>query len=166
MFFFIICINIFSVHINLYRKYKCETPHFSIQNNLQLILNLLLLFNHQLNILPNQYDYLFKKIFFTAYQYKKSFNMQSVNKIHVNSSTKLSLNDRFTTLATRPKSPGPNGRNNRSRSASRTRANSNKASLRNRKLLEQLDQKHLMRAALKIKRVIQTYTISYSTMRL
>lgn len=82
--------------------------------------------------------------------------MQSVSKIHVNSSTKLSLNDRFTIIQTvGPKAAGPATprRNNRSRSASRSRV-TDKASIRNRKLLEQLDQKHAMRAALKIKRVI------------
>lgn len=88
--------------------------------------------------------------------------MQSINKIHVNSSTKLSLNDRFTIFQTvQPKSPGPVGlrrKNARNRSGSRgppaAVANTPKASLRNKRLLEQLDQKHLMRAALKIKRVI------------
>lgn len=83
--------------------------------------------------------------------------MQSVNKIHVNSSTKLSLNDRFTIIQTvGPKTTSSPQRRNRSRSrsASRSRINNEKASVRNRKLLEQLDQKHAMRAALKIKRVI------------
>lgn len=88
--------------------------------------------------------------------------MQSINKIHVNSSTKLSLNDRFTFMQTagpKPQSAPTRRIRSRSQSASRpanNRANG-KASIRNRRLLEQLDQKHKMRAALRIKRVISFY---------
>lgn len=96
--------------------------------------------------------------------------MQSVNKIHVNGSTKLSLSDRFTFLqsATPLASKAAAGkigarRNSRSRSQSRSRIAATvpaiirpvslKTSIRNRNLLAQLDQKQKIRAALKIKRV-------------
>lgn len=77
--------------------------------------------------------------------------MQSVNKIH---STKISLNDRFTIIQTvQPNAtPGTPNRRRRSQSISRTRS-SPKSSLQNRRLLEQLDQKHMMRTALRLKKV-------------
>lgn len=92
--------------------------------------------------------------------------MQSLNKIHINGSTKISLSDRFSILqsATPPAAAKITGRS-RSRSRSRTNNHSGavqptinrpinaKASIRNRNLLAQLDQKQKMRAALKIKRV-------------
>lgn len=98
--------------------------------------------------------------------------MQSLNKIHINGSTKISLSDRFSILQSTAPPPFKatpakiNGRrNSRSRSRSRSihpsatvqsapnRAVNPKASIRNRNLLAQLDQKQKMRAALKIKRV-------------
>lgn len=89
--------------------------------------------------------------------------MQSINKIHVNSSTKLSLNDRFTFIQTAaPRPAGIPSRRNRSRSQSQSRVANNtrvngKSSMRNRRLLDQLEQKHKMQAALRIKRVISIY---------
>lgn len=90
--------------------------------------------------------------------------MQAVNKIHVSSATKISLNDRFTIIQTvRPKSPGPHKQQaalrpvrNRPRSRSRSQGRE-KASLQNRVLLQQLDQKHKMRTALRIKRVMHIF---------
>lgn len=111
--------------------------------------------------------------------------MQSVNKIHVNSATKLSLNDRFSILQTNPSikqqqqpqvqtvlpvagairarrrsqsggGGGGNGGGNSSTIAGGARSVRpavEKASARNRTLLAQLDRKHKIRAALKIKRV-------------
>lgn len=127
--------------------------------------------------------------------------MQSINKIHVNSSTRLSLNDRFTIIkkvgsssssssgggSARPISGGARpisggarpisgsrhiGGNighpipqrgrpiQRSRSRSRSRSRGGPPpfidpinSLRNRSLLAQLDHRHKLRTALKIKRV-------------
>lgn len=94
--------------------------------------------------------------------------MQAVNKIHVSSATKISLNDRFTIIQTvGPKSRGPQKQQatlrpvrNRPRSRSRSRSRSQgraKASLQNRVLLQQLDQKHKMRTALRIKRVMHIF---------
>lgn len=84
--------------------------------------------------------------------------MSSINKIHVNGATTLSLNDRFTIMQ-KVGDRIPQGRS-RSRSRSQSRAqprpaiiNNPRATLRNRNLLAKLDQKHKMRAALKIKRV-------------
>lgn len=71
--------------------------------------------------------------------------MQSVNKIHINNSTKLSLNDRFSSLHSAPSTAVT--------AARRNATIVNKASIRNRNLLAQLDQKHKLRAAIKIKRV-------------
>lgn len=104
--------------------------------------------------------------------------MQSLNRIHVNSSTRLSLNDRFTIMKKvgggtpnrgppnrGPQNRGPASRGssrgrsltsnrNRSRSRSRSRPQADPvSSLQNRNFLAQLDRKHKMRAALQIKRV-------------
>lgn len=76
--------------------------------------------------------------------------MQSVNKIH---STRISLNDRFTIIQTvQPNATSPRRRRSQSNN-SRVRS-SPKSSLQNRRLLEQLDQKHMMRTALRLKKVI------------
>lgn len=80
--------------------------------------------------------------------------MQSINKIH---STRISLNDRFTIIQTvQPNAAAATASPRRRRSQSingRTRS-SPKSSIQNRKLLEQLDQKHMMRTALRLKKVI------------
>lgn len=91
--------------------------------------------------------------------------MSSIGKVHLNGSTVLSLNDRFTIMQ---KQGGGNGGASmapraRSRSRSRTRhipqrpqlaaPVSPRITLRNRSLLQQLDQRHKMRVALKLKRV-------------
>lgn len=74
--------------------------------------------------------------------------MQSVNKIH---STRISLNDRFTIIQTvQPNAASPRRRRSQSNN-SRVRS-SPKSSLQNRRLLEQLDQKHMMRTALRLKK--------------
>lgn len=72
--------------------------------------------------------------------------MSDLNQIHVNSSTGLSLNDRFTVISAR----------RRSRSASRSRDMApidRTASLANRRLLEQLSRKHKLQTAAKLKKV-------------
>lgn len=94
--------------------------------------------------------------------------MQSLNKIHINGATKISLSDRFSILQSAAPPLATTGkisarRNSRSRSRTNTQPGANqplinrpviaKASLRNRNLLAQLDQKQKMRAALRIKRV-------------
>lgn len=93
--------------------------------------------------------------------------MQSLNKLHINGSTKISLSDRFAILqSAAPPTPAKIAGRRNSRSRSRTnnfsagavqpalnRSVNPKASIRNRNLLAQLDQKQKMRAALKIKRV-------------
>lgn len=93
--------------------------------------------------------------------------MQSINKIHVNSSTEMSLNERFTIMQ-RSAPPTPTaaneaGRRIRMRSASRPAAarplNRPTTSTQNRRLLEQLDKKHIMRAALRLKRVNANFSI-------
>lgn len=92
--------------------------------------------------------------------------MSSIGKVHLNGSTVLSLNDRFTIMQKQGAAAPPRPRA-RSRSRSRSRAMphmagasaaavapiSPRTSLRNRSLLQQLDQKHKMRVALKLKRV-------------
>lgn len=106
--------------------------------------------------------------------------MQSLNKIHINGSTKISLSDRFSILQSAAPAAFKAGaapakiagrRNSRSRSRSRAinytgaaqpqvqPAVNAKTSIRNRNLLAQLDQKQKMRAALKIKRVRLTHTV-------
>jgi len=78
--------------------------------------------------------------------------MQSINKIH---STSLSLNDRFTIFQTVPKNGATSPRRrarSRSRSVNSRSKPAPKSSLQNRRLLEQLDQKHMMRAALRLKK--------------
>lgn len=95
----------------------------------------------------------------------------SISKIHVNNSTRLSLNDRFTIMKdvgggpSSAHAPPTRGRSvsrsrNRSRSRSRSRgpqisvAPVNRAtSLRNRQMVSRLDQRHMLQTALKIKRV-------------
>ncbi|XP_037923826.1 chromatin target of PRMT1 protein [Hermetia illucens] len=81
----------------------------------------------------------------------------SINKIHINNTTNLSLNDRFTVMqSVGPKLPTPTRKvapRRRTQSASSILEKpSPNVSLANRKLLEQLDKKHKMRAALKLKR--------------
>lgn len=78
--------------------------------------------------------------------------MQSINKIH---STRISLNDRFTIIQTvQPSATAPaTPRRRRSQSANSRTRSSPKSSLQNRRLLEQLDQKHMMRTALRLKKV-------------
>lgn len=93
--------------------------------------------------------------------------MSSIGKVHLNGSTVLSLNDRFTIMqkqvgggASAPARPQPRPRA-RSRSRSRSRFTPQMAatsappriSIRNRSLLQQLDHKHKLRVALKLKRV-------------
>lgn len=80
--------------------------------------------------------------------------MQSVNKIH---STRISLNDRFTIIQTvQPKAAASatSPRRARSQSLNSRPRTSPKSSIQNRRLLEQLDQKHMMRTALRLKKVI------------
>lgn len=94
--------------------------------------------------------------------------MSSIGKVHLNGSTVLSLNDRFTIMqkqsgggasinrASQPPRPRPRARS-RSRSRSRHVPHiadipvSPRTTLRNRNLLNQLDNK--LRVALKLKRV-------------
>lgn len=77
--------------------------------------------------------------------------MQSINKIH---STRISLNDRFTIIQTVQPSTAPaTPRRRRSQSVNSRSRSSPKSSLQNRRLLEQLDQKHMMRTALRLKKV-------------
>ena len=80
--------------------------------------------------------------------------MSSINKIHLNNSTRISLNDRFTIMkSVVPSSPSQD--RGRSRSRSRTRqTNTPRGSMTNCKLVEELDRKHKMRSALKLKNVI------------
>lgn len=95
--------------------------------------------------------------------------MSSIGKVHLNGSTVLSLNDRFTIMQRQPPAVTPRPRaRSRSRSRSRLLPQMNAAtaaaaasiapisprtSLRNRNLVHQLDQRHKMRIALKLKRV-------------
>lgn len=90
--------------------------------------------------------------------------MSSENKFHLNGSTVLSLNERFTRMQGHGGVPKPNrrveSRRSRSRSISRPRVapqpeHTPRISVRNRSLLAQLDQKHVLRAALKLKRVCE-----------
>lgn len=69
----------------------------------------------------------------------------SVNKIHVTNSTKISLNDRFTIIQNISPDPPSNQSNNKN-------GNNPRISSKNRQLLNQLDKKHNMIAALKMKR--------------
>lgn len=81
--------------------------------------------------------------------------MQSLNKIH---STRISLNDRFTIIQTvQPNTAAATAtspRRRRSQSNNSRTRQSPKSSQQNRRLLEQLDQKHMMRTALRLKKVI------------
>lgn len=95
----------------------------------------------------------------------------TLSKIHVTNSTGLSLNERFTAISSQPKvvtniggigsvGGGSNRRRSRSRSRSVQRqlpvASSTADSLTsraNQRLLAQLQRKHKMQAALKLKRV-------------
>lgn len=79
--------------------------------------------------------------------------MQAVNKIH---STRISLNDRFTIIQTvQPNAAATttSPRRRRSQSTNARTRSSPKSSLQNRRLLEQLDQKHMMRTAMRLKKV-------------
>lgn len=90
--------------------------------------------------------------------------MSSIGKVHLNGSTVLSLNDRFTIMQKQGGGGGPSmAPRPRARSRSRSRSRhvpqmtvapvSPRITLRNRSLLQQLDQRHKMRVALKLKRV-------------
>lgn len=86
--------------------------------------------------------------------------MQSINKIHVNSSTEMSLNDRFTIM----QHTSDNGRSstirkvrNRSVSQSRSRALPRTTTLRNKNLSQLLDLNQKIQAALRLKRVITDF---------
>lgn len=90
--------------------------------------------------------------------------MSSIGKVHLNGSTVLSLNDRFTIMQKQGGSGAPAPVRPRARSRSRSRSRlvphvaaavpiSPRTTLRNRNLLQQLDHKHKMRVALKLKRV-------------
>lgn len=90
--------------------------------------------------------------------------MSSGKKSHLNGSTVLSLNERFTRMQSHGGVQKPNRhvepRRSRSRSISRPRVVTHpeptpRISIRNRSLLAQLDQKHILRAALKLKRVCE-----------
>lgn len=85
----------------------------------------------------------------------------TLSKIHVTNSTGLSLNERFTAISTQPKVVTSIGSGRRSRSRSRsvqrpipTTMSSERISSRaNQRLLAQLQRKHKVQAALKLKRV-------------
>lgn len=87
--------------------------------------------------------------------------MSSIGKVHLNGSTVLSLNDRFTIMQNQTGLPPALRPRSRSRSRSRSRNVPNivaasvppKVTARNRNFLAQLDQKHKFRLALKLKRV-------------
>lgn len=94
--------------------------------------------------------------------------MSSIGKVHLNGSTVLSLNDRFTIMQKQgggggaPAQRAPVRPRARSRSRSRSRLVPQhiaaapvrpRTTFRNRNLLQQLDQKHKLRVALKLKRV-------------
>lgn len=73
----------------------------------------------------------------------------SVTKIHVNSSTKLSLNDRFTIMQNiNPVSPSAAS----SGAAGGPPRNINRGSNRSRQLLNRLEQKHKINASMKLKK--------------
>lgn len=87
----------------------------------------------------------------------------TLNKIHVNNSTGLSLNERFTAISSQPKVVANIGNARRSRSRSRSVQrqipiikNEQVLSRANQRLLAQLQRKHKMHAALKLKRVCFT----------
>lgn len=89
--------------------------------------------------------------------------MSSINKVHLNGSTVLSLNDRFTIMQKQSGGGAPMSSRPRPRARSRSRSRSRlvphiadvpvspRITLRNRNLLNQLDNK--LRVALKLKRV-------------
>lgn len=88
--------------------------------------------------------------------------MSSETKLNLNGSTVLSLNERFTRMqghiSVQKLNRRVEPRRSRSRSSSRPRVVSQpeftpRISIRNRSLLAQLDQKHILHAALKLKRV-------------
>ena len=89
----------------------------------------------------------------------------TLNKIHVTNSTSLSLNERFTAISSQPKVVTNIGNARRSRSRSRSRSVQRQvpivkkeqvSSRANQRLLAQLQRKHKMHAALKLKRVCVT----------
>lgn len=96
--------------------------------------------------------------------------MSSVKKVHLNGSTILSLNDRFTIMQKQTGEPAPQRSRSRSRSQARSRSRSRsrprmapaqvavapRIRERNRNFLAQLDQKHKIRLAMKLKRVCRT----------
>ncbi|XP_055851635.1 serine/arginine repetitive matrix protein 2 [Episyrphus balteatus] len=73
-------------------------------------------------------------------------SLNAINKIHINSSTKMTLSDRFTAFSAQPKINPRTTRRGIDSPVSRV------ASIANRRLLKQLAQKHTMEAALKLKR--------------
>ncbi|XP_055908309.1 serine/arginine-rich splicing factor 4 isoform X2 [Eupeodes corollae] len=73
-------------------------------------------------------------------------SLNAINKIHINSSTKMTLSDRFTAFSEQPKINPRTSRRDIDSPVSRA------ASIANRRLLKQLAQKHTMEAALKLKR--------------
>lgn len=78
-----------------------------------------------------------------------------MDKVIANTSTRISLNDRFTMMS-KAKSQSPNKMNaraNNKRIASRNGA----GSIRNRRLVEDLEKRLKLRAALKIKNVIKKF---------
>lgn len=84
----------------------------------------------------------------------------TLSKIHVTNSTGVSLNERFTAISTQPKVVTNIGTARRSRSRSVQRqvpvaavAVDNVNSRANQRLLAQLQRKHKVQAALKLKRV-------------
>lgn len=75
-----------------------------------------------------------------------SSSLNAINKIHINSSTKMTLSDRFTAFSARPKIIPKTTRQGIDAPVSRA------TSIANRRLLKQLAQKHTMETALKLKR--------------
>lgn len=74
-------------------------------------------------------------------------------KIHVNNSTGVSLNERFTAITTQPKVTVAPARS-RSRSVERAMPRVDQATSRaNQRLLAELQRKHKLQAAMKLKRV-------------
>lgn len=86
----------------------------------------------------------------------------SINKIHVNSSTNISLNDRFTKI----QSAGQNIAKSIAKKISQRRTNNGgrstppKGSFENVKFLQRLEQKHKIQTALKLKRVWIKFNLS------
>lgn len=105
------------------------------------------------------------KLTFVDTQAQKSNNTTTIMsaslcKIHVNNSTGVSLNERFTAMTTRPKVTV--GRRSRSRSLERPMQRAEPATTRaNQRFLAELQRKHKVQAALKLKRVCVLKRIYY-----